>query len=244
MNAKHEIELILGTLARRARERGAWLTKLRLVKFLYLLDLYWAQAHGGQTYTNWRWEFVHYGPYCRASTDSIDRAEKLDYLSAKSYESKYRDDDFRLYGPGPQMHDDLENQVRRQMPTYVIGHLLPELDRWCDDTFGLLDFVYFRTGPMRNALPGDVLSFENERPTDRAAFRPIDLKPISKTKRAKLRELVSRIASNEDLNKAQPMAAALFDQAYHDLSQMLDGDETPVGISGQADLEPDPKTDD
>src|SRR5262245_48043315 len=244
MTAEREVESILGVLAKRARERDSSLTKIRLVKFLYLLDLFWAQAHRGKTYTNWRWAFVHYGPYCVASTDCIDLAEKMDYLSAKSYESRFRDEDFRLYGPGPQVDDDLENHIRKQLPAYVTGHLFLELDRWRDDTFGLLDFIYFKTGPMRDALPGDVLSFESERPIDGRAFRPIGLKPMSKTKRAKLRALVSKIALNEELNRPRPVSSALFDEAYLDMTKMLEGDETPVDISGEAELVPDPKVDD
>jgi hypothetical protein len=244
MAVKSDIELILGVLAKRAKERGSLLTKIRLVKFLYLLDLFWAQAHKGATFTNWKWEFVHYGPYCRASTDFIDRAEKFDYLSAKAYESRYNDEDFRLYGPGSRVDDHAEKDLRRSLPFYVTGNLFAELDRWCDDTFGLLDFVYFKTGPMRSALPGDALSFKDEQPIDRSAFRAMALKPLSKSKRAKLRDLVSRISANEELNRPQPQDPNLFDQAYLEMSQMLDGEEPPIGISGEAELVPEQKGDD
>ena len=126
----------------------------------------------------------------------------------------------------------------------MTGQLFTKVDRWCDDTFGLLDFVYFKTGPMRDALPGDVLSFEQERPIDGSVFRPIALKPLSKTKKARLRDLVNKIAANEEANRPQPQDPSIFDKAYREMSQMLDGEGTPVGITGEAELAPEQKADD
>src|SRR3989304_1658958 len=61
-----------------ASSRGEKLTTLRLVKFLYLADLYHARVSRGTTLTGWPWAFVHFGPYCQEAMSAIDRAGKSD----------------------------------------------------------------------------------------------------------------------------------------------------------------------
>ncbi len=48
------IQLLLDALAYDASSRGSRLTKIRLVKFLYLFDLFWAQSKKS-TFTDWPW---------------------------------------------------------------------------------------------------------------------------------------------------------------------------------------------
>ncbi|MDQ1336706.1 MAG: hypothetical protein QG552_3656 [Thermodesulfobacteriota bacterium] len=57
-----------------ATERGEVFSPIRLVKFLYLADLYHARRNDGATFTGWPWRFVHYGPFCRESLDAIRSA--------------------------------------------------------------------------------------------------------------------------------------------------------------------------
>jgi len=42
-----------------ATEFGASLTPIRVVKFLYLVDLYHARENRGETLTGWPWKFVY-----------------------------------------------------------------------------------------------------------------------------------------------------------------------------------------
>ena len=55
-----------------ATENEMALTTIRLVKFLYLADLYYARVHRGKTLTGFPWAFVYYGPYCKQSMDAIE----------------------------------------------------------------------------------------------------------------------------------------------------------------------------
>ena len=235
-----QIDLLLGVIAVHASERGSLLTKTRLVKFLYLLDLYWAQSEK-VTFTGWPWAFVHYGPYCRESTDAIDRAEKFGYLSANSYESKFRDEDYRLYGPGHRLDEGHRDSVRGMLPIYVWSNLFRAVGNWCDDTFGLLDFVYFRTGPMRNAMPGDVLSFDDEDKIDYRQFQPVKMEPLSKAKKAVLRGVIDKIKADM---AGRPERPSVYDREYFDFLSALEEEETPVGLSGVAKVKFDRTTDD
>ena len=239
-NKADQIDDLLGTIARCAFERGDLLTKTRLVKFLYLLDLYWAQIHK-ETFTGWPWAFVHYGPYCRQSTDAIDRAEKFGYLSARSYESNYRDEDYRLYGPGHRLDDSQAEAIRAKLPIYVSANLFGAVQKWCDDTFGLLDFVYFHTGPMENVLPGDILSFDGEEKIDYRQFQPIEMEPLSKAKKAALRGVIDKMKTEFASRSQRP---TVHDREYFDFMSALEEEGTPVGLSGMARVSFERKPDD
>lgn len=237
---KDQVDLLLGAFAQHASERGSLLTKTRLVKFLYLLDLYWAQSEN-TTFTGWPWAFVHYGPYCRESTDAIDRAEKFGYLSASSYESKYRDEDYRLYRPGHRLDQHECDEMRGKPPIYVSSNIFRAVEKWCDYTFGLLDFVYFHTGPMENAVPGDVLSFDGEEKIDYRQFQAVEMEPISNAKKAVLRDVIGKIKA--DMTD-RPERASVYDREYFDFISALAEEETPVGLSGVARVQFDRTTDD
>lgn len=223
---------LLGALAILAGQRGGRLTKIRLVKFLYLLDLYWAQAEK-RTRTNWPWVFVHYGPYCRESTDAIDLAVKNGYLSAQAFESNFSDEDYRLYGPGHKVSDADVDGAMDAMPIHVSSRLRSAVKRWYDDTYGLLDYVYFRTGPMKQARPGERLSFANEQMPDMESLRPVQMLPLSKKKKLALREAIQKIGSE---NIASSQSPELFDEEYFNFISMLAGPETETGLTGTAEL--------
>lgn len=234
------ISYLLGGLAALAVNRGGRLTKLRLVKFLYLFDLYWAQAEK-RTYTNWPWAFIHYGPYCRESTDAIDVAVQSGFLAAQSYESRFSDEDFRLYGPGGRMAALEIDEFMSSMPIHVSARLTSAVKRWYDDSYGLLDYVYFRTGPMKHARPGEVLSFANEEIPDMDAVRPVKMLPLSNKKKSALREAIQKIGKEIAVHNQPP---ELFDKEYFDFVSGLAGPETEAGISGTAKLDFDGPSDD
>ncbi|MBI5115044.1 hypothetical protein HZA56_01065 [Candidatus Poribacteria bacterium] len=223
---------LLSVLAYLASSRGSRLTKIRLVKFLYLFDLFWAQSQK-RTFTNWPWAFVHYGPYCRESTNAIDLAEKTGYLVAEAYESRYRDEDFRLYGPGSRITEADVDRLLNDMPIYVSSRLQGAVKRWYDDTYGLLDYVYFHTGPMANAHPEETLSFANEEMLNMEELRPVKMLALTNNKKRTLQEAIKKIAI---ANQAPGQPSEIFDQEYFDFISNIAGAETETGISGVAKL--------
>lgn len=237
---QEEISRLLGVFAKLAVDRGGRLTKIRLVKFLYLLDVYWAQALQ-RTYTNWPWAFVHYGPYCRESTDAIDLAAETAFLSAQSYESSYSDEDYRLYSPGNRISQADVDQILGSLPAHVHARITSVIKRYYDDTHGLLDYVYFRTGPMERARPGERLSFSEETMPDLAALRPVQLLPLSGKKKAALREAIKKLRSEMGTCRQAP---ELFDKEYFDFLSQAAGPETEIDIAGIAKLSFDAPSDD
>lgn len=82
-----------------ATEHRTALTTLRLVKFIYLADLYHARHNNGQTFTNFPWAFVHYGPYCSEAMNSIEEAVSVGAIAKNVYQSQYGNDtkDYALF---------------------------------------------------------------------------------------------------------------------------------------------------
>ncbi len=233
MDRTDEIPPLIGAIAHLAESRDGRLTKIRLVKFLYLLDLYAVQA-GGSPVTRWPWAFVHYGPYCRESTDAIDAAEKYGFLVADAYESRFRDEDFKLYRTGPKATEDQSQSVLSRLPLHVNSSLNAAVRRWHDDTYDLLDHVYFHTAPMRGAKPGQILSFTNVKMPDYAALRPVRMLPLSEKKKAKVRELIAKLPEPQPVPQPNP---ALYDDVYESFVKGMSGSQTPPGWGGIAELD-------
>ena len=160
-----EPEMLISFIAEEASARGELLSPIRLVKFLYLADVYHARYHKGQTLTGWLWRFVFYGPYCREAMAAIDRARSSDLLTTKPYRSKYDQEEHILYGGSG---GDL-SALRNVLSLSVAGSLSAAIARWGSDTQGLLDHVYFETEPMKEATRGSVLDFSKCRPRERPA---------------------------------------------------------------------------
>jgi len=138
-----------------ASDREIQLTAVRLVKFLYLADLYHARFFGGETYTKFPWAFVHYGPYCREAMVGIDEARRKGIISGMTYESKYGDKDYTLFT----CHDNNYEDIRKTFPIEMITELHFCIKKYGDDTAQLLDYVYFETEPMMDVKKGDRLDF-------------------------------------------------------------------------------------
>ncbi|MHB8252105.1 MAG: hypothetical protein ACYDEV_00035 [Acidiferrobacter sp.] len=230
------ISALLSAMAKMAADRGNALTKLRLVKFLYLFDLFWAQHSKGVTYTGWPWAFVHYGPYCRQSTDAIDTAERNGYLIAQSFESRFGDSDYRLYGVESRIAESAITDIERHVPLTVRTRFFSAIRKWYDDTAGLLDHVYFHTGPMKNAHPRDTLSFTDEHEPNWEQFRPIQMRPLSAKKKKALQQAFRGLKKERHIAHQND---TLFDKEYFAfLSALAESEpETETGLSGTASLE-------
>jgi len=104
-----------------ASTRGEKLTTLRLVKFLYLADLYNARVSHGTTLTEWPWAFVYFGPWCKQANEAIGAADKAGIIRSERHLSKYDDEkDYRLFSID---EIDEEPKVTDALPAYVWSKL-------------------------------------------------------------------------------------------------------------------------
>lgn len=213
-----------------ATEREEVLSPIRLVKFLYLTDLYYARKNEGKTLTGWPWRFVHYGPFCREALSAIEDTLDRRMIASISYESRFDDEPHFLY----KCESDEEPAITKVLPLYVIGPLQAAVRKWAGDTFALLDHVYFETEPMKNVLPGNILDFSCAK--EPPPYEEIQIKHLSKRKMAYGKELIERLRENQSkcfiLKPEQ-----LYDEAYYEALDYFDGEGLELEVEGQAIIE-------
>ncbi len=171
-----------------ASRHGDVLTTVRVVKFLYLADLYHARAFGGRTLTGWPWAFVHFGPFCSESMEAISTAAQGGLVESKPYASKYTEEERFVYGCDP----DAVPRLEKELPNEIILPLRRAVKRWADDTGGLLDHVYFETEPMIAASRGRLLDFSLAEPSPRRS-PDVELQKLPREKIQEGRRLVDRL---------------------------------------------------
>lgn len=216
-----------------AGERDINLTTLRLVKFLYLADLYFARHHSGQTFTGFPWRFVHYGPYCAEVLQEIDLAESQGLIDAGSMESKFVDKDYTLYT----CREGDSARLRKNLPDEMISPLQRAIRKYGDDTPALLDYVYFDTEPMEGVRKGNLLDFSKARP--QVISEPVPVRRLSKAEveegRKHIRALVEQSKrGQQNLISEDRRAIELRDDLYYDTIEALDGEELRPGLTGTA----------
>lgn len=187
MDRKQVLTVFLQALVKDAADEGFLMRKITLIKYLYLLDVYMAQETG-QKFTDIDWIFWKFGPYSNDSASLIDEIIENGLIVEQRYDTRY-DKDFVQYKPidnSPSRKD-----VWKLFPQKVLNKIFnSDLKRFWDDTYKLLDYVYFDTEPMYNVKPGEKLNFENLEKD--IIPEPIQLRAISKTKAKKILEILSK----------------------------------------------------
>jgi hypothetical protein len=216
-----------------ATRREMRLTTVRLVKFVYLADLYYAREHKGKTLTGFPWAFVYYGPYCREVMSEIEAVEQKGLICKVTLESKFGDKDFHLFS----CHDDEAERLEDSIPTEVLYPLRASVRKYGEDTQALLDHIYFETEPMEAARKGDLLDFSKAKPF--ARLQPVKLKKLSKQKIKKAKMHIDKLCEKMKRNRAKLheenlQALDLMDEAYFDALEYMEGDDLEPGLKGVA----------
>jgi hypothetical protein len=220
-----------------ANQREEMLSPIRLVKFLYLADLYNARRNEGKTLTGWQWRFVHYGPFCKEALQAIEATVQAGMIGAIPYESSFDDEQHFLY----RSQSETEPSIAVTLPFYVIGPLQGAVKKWAGDTFGLLDHVYFETEPMKDVKPGDVLDFSKAK--EPGPFRELHMRRLSKAKISQGKALIAKMRENQrECMIAEP--AAIYDNVFSEAIEFLNGEYLSLQIEGKARIEDEVKEND
>lgn len=217
-----------------AGQQGVKLTTNRLVKFLYLADLYEARAREGKTITGFPWRFVYYGPYCPEAMQSIEETARRGLVCKQTFDSTFdKEKSYSLFSCNDHEAEKLQQHFRMG----TLSQLQSAIKRFGEDTPLLLDYVYFETEPMKDAKKGDLLDFSKAQQSVQP--RAIQLKKISKEKielaRNKIRLIGER--QKEDRQRVLKEDAEIEkykDESYQELKKSMDGEELAVGSKGIA----------
>lgn len=128
---------------------GGYVTTIRLVKFLYLIDLEHYRRYG-RILTGLDWQFYHYGPYAftlpQIGASIGYRLDREEFESAGKQGVRFRPTE--------------EYPFPRSLGIHVKNLVDLVLEVWAEqETSILLDYVYRRTEPMEDAVRGQSLDF-------------------------------------------------------------------------------------
>ncbi|MBU4186104.1 MAG: SocA family protein [Proteobacteria bacterium] len=225
-----------------AGQFDAAVTETRLIKYLYLIDLYHARIKQGETLTGWPWAFVDFGPYCKEAYDAMEQAVKLNLIEENYYDSKYEDrDKFRLLSIEKDEQDE-EPPIAKDLHIYIISQLQQIIRQYGDDTARLLDSVYYDTEPMRYALPKQQLDFSIAKMPE--ILPTIKMKKISPETLKKGTGIMDKLkkkfrdAAKDSLKRNKlRLKCGLYDDAYNRALEYLDEEDLETGLKGVAKLE-------
>jgi hypothetical protein len=146
MDTKLLSQLILYIVSK-VQDLGGYTTTIRLVKFLFLIDLE-HQRRFGRTLTGLRWIYYHYGPY---AFELLNIGERIGFdLQREEFVTTQRYKGFRLRA---QEYQNFPHELGFAAEALVNGIL----SVWAEqDTADLLHYVY-HTEPMKQAQRGETL---------------------------------------------------------------------------------------
>lgn len=211
------------------KKRGG-VSRLRLIKFLYLAD--WISARDKKhTLTNYEWVFYHYGPYAAAAQHDTNTAVSLGRLNEELIGGFDEPEVhlYRKYGDDP--------EIWRDVGVGTDARIRSLIDKWIHRPLNeFLDFVYFETEPMQGAHRGDVLNFESTVPAVEPEVPKVNVvvRGSPKTREA-VRSFLSRVQERRALDPAP-----IYDEGFaRALSLLNEQDGSPAPIKGEVIIDPD-----
>lgn len=227
-------ELIRYITAEATRLAGA-LTKIRLIKFLYLADVY-LFGLVGQRATPYRWRFYHYGPWALDAQQDIEDLAQLGVIEATT---RPRDDEvgeMTLYstaGTSP----DIERVFGLQFETQLSDAIRIWARRPLNE---FLDYVYFETPPMREARRGEYLRFEPEIFAEEQEPATGPLPRHSSREAQKAWRAFLKSAAGHNTSSVSMPQDTIVDDAFRTAVRRLDAEDSIQGpLDARVDVRPD-----
>jgi hypothetical protein len=214
------------------------LSRIHLIKYVYLADLAYANKHNGETWSQARWQFHNFGPWAAEVNDCVQSAAEAIGAQEHVFSSKYGDDTVRWSVANDNDTADVLDQMERELPLEVAMSIRSNVRKFGNETEGLLHHTYL-TEPMLRAAPRSELLFVAEPKAEYAASAPT-VEPSAKQKKrsqAALTEararFAQRFAAHQKAKAAEEYAPPpRYDEEFFEGVQWLDslaGDPPPSG---------------
>jgi hypothetical protein len=133
-------------------KQGGYVTKTKLLKLLYLIDVDFYRAHR-TTLTGFQWKYFHLGPWTNEVDPILEELVAASSLQeTRSDKSEYETRFFHSSEP-PDLGK-LFNTFKDEAIVKIV------LDTWGNRTTAeILDYVYFQTDPMEHGIRNERLDF-------------------------------------------------------------------------------------
>ena len=227
------LEYLIQLIVYYATERNLRLSTIRVIKFLYLTDLYFARYNQGKTLTGWPWKFWKFGPWCVQSWQAVQDAVDRGLIEAKTYPSEFDEEDYYLF----EVKLDKEPDLEASLPIYVISPLKLAIKKWGDDTHALLDHVYFETEPMDRVGRGELLDFSKAFPPEKPKQIVMNKLPSEKIQQGKelLTKMKDKFAQGRKIS-LELSTSQIIDESYLEAIEYLDDEDLAPGLTGRAEI--------
>lgn len=220
-----EQNLILALL-REARDAGVGgLTTTAVIKYVYLADYFNAKHTDGATFTNLKWQFLHFGPYAPAAQLALEQLVDMSRVQEEQRGGTERD--YYFYSLGEWSNAlSLEalgvSQAVRLRITQALRDFKGNLN-------ALLNFVYFHTEPMQEAQPEDYLDFSACLKDVYAELKPVQMRVLPNEKVVAFRKRIAELRQGKK-PKSEIKWVGAFDDVYYGGLRELDGEELPANL--------------
>ncbi len=199
-------------------DRGGYVTKTKLIKFLYLIDVEYYRKNRIKL-TDFDWIFYKFGPYTNQFEDVYSNLSRGDINIERKVGNEYDADIIST-----PIKYDLNEVVTDPSTSLMIKKIL---NRWAKERLSkLLDFVYFETEPMENARKLERLDFTTILPeTDEVFYlKKSKIKPKKlKQLRQKLKDQISN--SNKGIPASEFFSSSNYNSNYIDDILKMDSGE-------------------
>lgn len=228
-----DTQTLILAIIKEARDLScAPMLKTTLVKFLYLLDVYVARESQGTSASGIKWEFIHFGPFSQSVVSTLDELIADKKLYRTQGETQSGDREFVLYDLTN--YQKVANLRDAGISNSIQRRIQSDMKRYAKNLPRLLDYVYFKTEPMADARPGEVLNFEKCTTVSIDDVRPIAMQRLRpkaiKNTRQKLQEMVAARKGRDKILQGP------FDETYYSGLTLLDYQLLDTGLSGKAKL--------
>src|ERR1039458_4521791 len=217
---KPEAQEVALAILTRVNERAGFVNKTKLLKLLYLADIEHYRKFG-ETLSGFDWIFYLFGPWSAEYDSLLEELERRDVIALEPWTSADREG-ARIDLREPR---DLDKIIRDTDEFYRIRH---QIDTWSDRSLSdLLDYVYFETEPMFEAVSGERLDFDKIAKDAPKLYR----RATSQTHPEKLKRLKAKLqALQKQAERSEEMTLRdfrppVFDDVYESALAELDEKE-------------------
>lgn len=210
--SSNQVNSLLNVLVLRAADEGQHLMgRVRLTKLLYLTEVEFFRRTGRRL-TGLAWIFYHYGPYAMTLESSF---RQLTYQENADTETGLRGWRVRSW------ETEVLDQIEERLPHRVTAVAAEVCREWSLAPLGkLLDYVYYETEPMVEAVRGRALQFDTL-VRETATARPVTkVSEQAKQRFANVRSPFEDPDSVPVTSRAAPPEPSLVDLREPDLQEI------------------------
>lgn len=195
------------------------LTEIHIIKYIYLLDYYTAKETG-KTFTGTEWIFHHFGPWSYEIDNFVKNLVKTKDIFTEKIQTHFENNkEINMYVniSGNVSRRDIWGKFNKIVMKRIFNDDLPFFK---NDTYKLLDYVYFETEPMINAKPEDKLIFDHLEPYKQAV--EINYKPLSKDNIKKMKEALRNFSNK---NNSEKQELNIIDEDFIEFQNILHSED-------------------